>query len=252
VESPNGAYQNAGGSPVGSNDAQPGDLIQKINEAQKNQDYPTTKGLHTAIVVARTSTSGTYVVRDSNWNLDEKVSEHQWSPGSWAAGQRAGAYVWRFGTVNTLDQYVGNIVKWRNADGSTVSWLVYADRTRRWIPDTATYGCLTGHGAADKGALGADVLNQLPDRSGSWASCSAPASPTTSGLVSSGQGFDRGTTVASRTGFYAAVQQGDGNFVLYRSGGRPQWANGANGPTAWTIMQSDGNLVSYDVIGRPR
>ena len=154
--------------------------------------------------------------------------------------------------ANPLDQYVGNVVKWRNADGSNTSWLVYADRTRRWVPTTAVYSCLVNHGAVDKGAQTSTVLNQLPDRAGSQATCSPPARPTTRGVVSSGQGLDRGVTSSSGTGFYSLVQQGDGNLVLYKSGGRPIWSNSANGPTAWTIMQGDGNLVSYDVIGRPR
>ncbi|MFN8104267.1 MAG: hypothetical protein U0U69_07370 [Acidimicrobiia bacterium] len=96
-----GAYQNAGGTLIGTNDGQPGDLIQTINPAQRNSDYPTWNGLHTAIIVARTSTQGTYVVRDSNWNLDEKVSEHSWAPASYAVARGAAAYVWRFGNVGS-------------------------------------------------------------------------------------------------------------------------------------------------------
>ncbi len=94
-----GAYERAGGVLVGVNDAQPGDLIQTIKEAEKNWDYPTEQGLHTAIVVSRTSTTGTYVVRDSNWHKDERVKEHDWSPASWASARGAAAYVWRFGSV---------------------------------------------------------------------------------------------------------------------------------------------------------
>jgi hypothetical protein len=165
------------------------------------------------------------------------------SPIPWLQGHRPGT---------SLDQYVGNIVKWRNADGSNTSWLVYGDRRRRWIPSTAVYSCLLNHGAVDKGAQTSGVLNQLPDITGSQAGCSPPARPTTGGVVSSGQGLDRGVTSSSGTGFYSLVQQTDGNLVLYKSGGRSIWANSANGPTAWTAMQSDGNLVAYDVIGRPR
>ena len=91
-----GAYRQAGGSLVGTNDAQPGDLIQTINATQKNSDNPTTSGLHTAIVVALTFTPGTYTVRDSNWSStnDELAREHAWAPASYAS-----AYIWRFGTV---------------------------------------------------------------------------------------------------------------------------------------------------------
>lgn len=96
-----GAYERAGGVLVGVNDAQPGDLIQTINAASKNSDSPPLQGLHTAIVVARTATAGTYVVRDSNWGLDERVAEHNWSPATWAQSRNAAAYVWRFGTADT-------------------------------------------------------------------------------------------------------------------------------------------------------
>ena len=94
-----GAYQQGGGVLVGINDAQPGDVIQTIRESQKNSDYPTLQGLHTAVVVGRTATAGTYVVRDSNWNRDEKVAQHNWAPATWAANRGAKAYVWRFGSV---------------------------------------------------------------------------------------------------------------------------------------------------------
>lgn len=91
-----GAYQNAGGSLVAVNSGQPGDLVQTIRADQKNLDYPTTTGLHTAIIV-RVVSPGVYIVRDSNWNLDERVFEHQWNPQTWAADKGATAYVWRFG-----------------------------------------------------------------------------------------------------------------------------------------------------------
>jgi hypothetical protein len=90
-----GAYQNAGGVLVPLSDVRQGDLIQTINPAQKNSDFPTTRGLHTAIVVGVNGPNNV-VVRDSNSHLDEKVAEHQWSPGTYAAARGAAAYVWRF------------------------------------------------------------------------------------------------------------------------------------------------------------
>ena len=96
-----GAYQNAGGTLVGINDGQPGDLIQTINAAQKNSDNPSLSGLHTAIIVARTSTPGTYIVRDSNWGLNEKIQQHSWAPASYAAAKGATAYIWRFGQAGS-------------------------------------------------------------------------------------------------------------------------------------------------------
>lgn len=90
-----GAYQNAGGVLVPLSQVAAGDLIQTINPAQKNWDYPTTTGLHTAIVVGVNGYDN-LVVRDSNWGLTEKIGEHAWSPGAYAAARNAEAYVWRF------------------------------------------------------------------------------------------------------------------------------------------------------------
>jgi hypothetical protein len=94
-----GAYQNAGGVLVSASDAQPGDLVQIIVASQKNSDYPTGT-LHTAIIVGLTSTPGTFLLRDSNWNSpDMKVFQHTLDPVSWATANGATAYFWRFGTV---------------------------------------------------------------------------------------------------------------------------------------------------------
>ena len=96
-----GAYQNAGGFLIGINDGQPGDLIQIVNSAQKNSDYPS-GGLHTAIIVARTGTAGTYTVRDSNWGTPpELIHEHAFAPAQFAGANNASPYIWRFGTIPT-------------------------------------------------------------------------------------------------------------------------------------------------------
>ena len=55
----------------------------------------------------------------------------------------------------------------------------------------------------------------------------------------------------SPNGVYKAVTQGDGNFVVYKSG-QAIWASGTNGKGTGpykTIMQTDGNLVLYDSNG---
>ncbi|MFI9270454.1 glycoside hydrolase domain-containing protein [Kitasatospora sp. NPDC052896] len=54
-----------------------------------------------------------------------------------------------------------------------------------------------------------------------------------------------------------AIQQGDGNFVVYQAGGGPNnggalWASGTWGhPGAYAVMQDDGNLVVYRAGGGP-
>ncbi|MCC5613577.1 hypothetical protein LC605_00490 [Nostoc sp. CHAB 5836] len=50
---------------------------------------------------------------------------------------------------------------------------------------------------------------------------------------------------------YKAIQQSDGNFVLYDYS-TPLWAsNTYNRPVNYTVMQTDCNLVSYDYSGKP-
>jgi predicted small lipoprotein YifL len=61
-----GAYELAGGVLVDVKNAKPGDLIQTIRSDQKNLDYPSLVGLHTAIIVGLTSRLGVFNVRDSN------------------------------------------------------------------------------------------------------------------------------------------------------------------------------------------
>jgi hypothetical protein len=82
--------------------AKPGDLIQTIRSDQKNLDYPSLVGLHTAIVVGLTDRLGVFNVRDSNYvgndiGVYEKVGEHEWDTGKWAKDKSVTVYVWRFG-----------------------------------------------------------------------------------------------------------------------------------------------------------
>ncbi|WP_375504851.1 FG-GAP repeat domain-containing protein, partial [uncultured Jatrophihabitans sp.] len=102
-----GAYANAGGTLVTSDAAQVGDLVQITYGPSKNSDYPPTdtskpaRHLHTAIIVGMTSTAGTYILRDSNWNGDGKVFQHTLNPVAWAAQTGSTAYFWRFGTATS-------------------------------------------------------------------------------------------------------------------------------------------------------
>lgn len=93
-------YQNAGGKLVPFEEAQPGDLIQSINAAHRNEDDPPTAGLHTAIAIAAPN-GGDIDVVDSNWVAPEKVGTHTWHAKSWSSSHDATLYVWRFGTVGT-------------------------------------------------------------------------------------------------------------------------------------------------------
>ena len=54
-------------------------------------------------------------------------------------------------------------------------------------------------------------------------------------------------SIPSRNGEYELVQQTDGNLVLYKQGGIPQWATNTGGlGVNDVIMQRDGNLVQRD------
>jgi hypothetical protein len=61
-----------------------------------------------------------------------------------------------------------------------------------------------------------------------------------------GEVLDPGGSITSANGLFTFVYQGDGNLVLYRSGGVPLWASNTDGtPPGVCIMQGDGNLVIY-------
>jgi hypothetical protein len=53
-------------------------------------------------------------------------------------------------------------------------------------------------------------------------------------------------SITSHNGRHILTMQGDGNLVLYRSGGKACWATGTNGRVvSQAIMQGDGNFVMY-------
>ena len=53
-------------------------------------------------------------------------------------------------------------------------------------------------------------------------------------------------SITSQNGRSTLVMQGDGNLVLYRTGGKVRWATSTDGQTiTQAIMQGDGNFVMY-------
>lgn len=68
--------------------------------------------------------------------------------------------------------YVGHIVQW---DGDTkkqkTAWLVGQDGKRRWIPTSALFYCLKGHGVPGPDVLPAAKLDEYPDLTGQWVTC---------------------------------------------------------------------------------
>ena len=85
-----------------------------------------------------------------------------------------------------LSFYAKKIVQWNgDTKAQKTSWLVWpvgSRLVRYWIPDISTYFCLRNQGYADAGPVSSDILNQLPDQTGQWATCvkSPVNTPTTS------------------------------------------------------------------------
>jgi surface antigen len=61
--------------------------------------------------------------------------------------------------------------------------------------------------------------------------------------------YGKGSTWRTCTGYTLAFQ-GDGNLVMYNSGGRPIWATGTEGYAQRLAFQGDGNVVLYDGSNR--
>jgi cell wall-associated NlpC family hydrolase len=88
-------------------------------------------------------------------------------------------------------------------------------------------------------------------------SLEAPAAPVPASAVigttlKAGQTLTAGQSLNSADGRFQAVMQGDGNFVVYATGGGAIWSTGTQGnPGARLAMQTDGNLVVYSAAGKP-
>ena len=130
-------------------------------------------------------------------------------------------------------------------DGNLV---IYSPGKAQWASNT------WGHNGASL-ALQDDGNAVIYDPGGHalWATnTSVPIGPEAMGAqMLPGQTLAPGQHVASNSGRYRFVYQGDGNLVLY-DGGRATWAsNTAGRPTGVCIMQGDGNLVVYTPGPRP-
>jgi hypothetical protein len=66
--------------------------------------------------------------------------------------------------------------------------------------------------------------------------------------LSVGDSLANDASILSSNGKYKAVLSGsDGNFVVYGTAGKVQWATNVYGGKGWTLsLQADGNLVVYD------
>ena len=87
----------------------------------------------------------------------------------------------------SLSQYAGHIVQWAgDTKAQKTAWFVSSTLKRYWIPDTSTYYCLVAHGdSLWSSPLPSSILDQLPDQSGSTATCRILAPKNSPSPVSS-------------------------------------------------------------------
>ncbi len=215
-----GAYQNAGGTLVGVSNGEPGDLIQTISPNYVHSDSPPISGLHTAIIVGRTS-PGSYIVRDSNWTLNETVQEHAWSPASWAASRGAAAYIWRFGQLASPppppppDQDGDGV-----PDGSDACKDVKGDQVT---------GCPSAVGVPfDANGDGkTDLVHRWSNGVNTWLSAGDGGYVVKTQQAHPGYGYENGV-------WFASDANGDGKTDLVH-----RWSNGVN---TW-LSAGDGGYV---------
>jgi hypothetical protein len=78
-----------------------------------------------------------------------------------------------------------------------------------------------------------------------------PAFASGTGTLVSGQVLTANQGITSTDNRFSLVMQGDGNLVVYYTGGPALWSSGTyNHPGAYVAMQTDGNLVVYPPSGR--
>lgn len=76
--------------------------------------------------------------------------------------------------------------------------------------------------------------------------------PTSSNSLQLGQALKTGQRIISTNGAYHFDLQGDGNMVIYSSGGAVVWTGNTTGKAGVNlILQSDGNLVLYTSANNP-
>lgn len=183
--------------------------------------------------------------------------------GSFALFDKNNNKVWT-SNINT-DDYKGKIVLWDGDHSSQkASWLVGADKKRRWIHDWQTFKCLKDAGFEDATPVSSDVLDKLPNLDNVWASCGSDRIGPNGTLEkeSSLQAGDYKLTMAKnglilnkkdkevwskKNSGIQLILQPDGNLVEYDGNRKPVWATGTNGKQpGWLVLGDDGSLRLYD------
>ena len=154
-----------------------------------------------------------------------------------------------------VDRNVGHIVGARDDVGG--AWTTVYAKLGSDSPGVATWGdyltCRVPSGSGDSWVAagytleGGDTRQDILPRVVSFALATLPTGPAAQGDdMQPGEVLNPGGSITSANGTYTFIYQGDGNLVLYRSGGVPLWASGTDGTTPGVcIMQGDGNLVVY-------
>lgn len=143
--------------------------------------------------------------------------------------------LWSTGTSGAGDRATFEF----QGDGNAV--LYSASRQALW--STATLGTGSSYvGIQPDGNL----VVGLPDGRPAWHRGGGLTGNT---IATLGAGFNlnNGMGLTSTDGGYSLVMQGDGNLVVYRSGGVATWSTGTagHGDSVYAAMQPDGNLVLY-------
>ncbi|HEY4117565.1 MAG TPA: glycoside hydrolase domain-containing protein [Byssovorax sp.] len=103
-----------------------------------------------------------------------------------------------------------------------------------------------------------DLDVAMTDDFGQWGNAvpvgpptAAPPAPSGCGAIEPGQGLVAGQSFSSCDGRFALAMQTDGNLVVYH-GGQALWSTGSNGTDGYAaIMQGDGNFVLYGAHSNP-
>ena len=90
-------YRAEGGQEVSRDQSVEGDIIQ-LNGPNGRYYY---EGMHTAVVVSHSQGSNNFVVVDSNWNWQKKVTKHEWNPYITAAAHGLSVHIWRMGSAGS-------------------------------------------------------------------------------------------------------------------------------------------------------
>ena len=130
--------------------------------------------------------------------------------------------------------YNGHIVKQDN--NSSTSWLVVdAAGHRNWIPSAAVYNCLKAAGHPGPDYLSAAQLDQLPDQTGVWATCTPPTTTTTTTTVV--------TTVVTTT----ALTPGDTSPPVIPTGFSVSGVTESSATVSWQPSSDNVGTTGYDV-----